>query len=211
MILENDALLTPAGNSRFITPKVTLTPITNTVNTTTHTHSQIIPPQHQQQLPPHTPQVTPQATPPAIPPATPHATPNATPNATSQATTQAPTPATPSTTPSATPSMPPPPKKMRSYEESQYNLRYSEFVNKEDRANQIIKMEGELIQHKIRIETEIGEKKKAVEDEKLLNEKKKEERLKELHFIKLRIIKKLEGVFCVFFNHFFFFQILTAL
>ena len=56
MILENDALLTPTGNSCFITPKVTLTPITRTVNTTTHTHSQIIQPLRQQVLPPHTPQ-----------------------------------------------------------------------------------------------------------------------------------------------------------
>ena len=116
--------------------------------------STFIPPLRQQVLPPHTPQVTTQAT----PPATQHATPNAAPHATTQATTQATTPETPS----ATPSMPPPPKKMRSYEESQYNLRFSEFVNIEDRAKQIINMEAELIQHKIRIETEIGEKIKKV-------------------------------------------------
>ena len=55
-------------------------------------------------------------------------------------------------------------------------------------------MEADLIKHiiKVKLETEIGEKKKAVADMKLVNEKKKEDRLYELHQIKLRIIQKLE-------------------
>ena len=55
-------------------------------------------------------------------------------------------------------------------------------------------MEADLIKHiiKVKLETEIGEKRKAVADMKLVNEKKKEDRLYELHQIKLRIIQKLE-------------------
>jgi hypothetical protein len=55
-------------------------------------------------------------------------------------------------------------------------------------------MEADLIKHiiKVKLETEIGEKRKAVADMKLVNEKKKQDRLNELHQIKLRIIQKLE-------------------
>ena len=70
---------------------------------------------------------------------------------------------------------------MRSYEESQYNLRFSEFRNKEDRSKQINKMEAELIQHEIRIETEIGEKKKKLKTKNCLMKSRKK------HFLEKNI------------------------